>query len=127
MNNKLLTREQFKEAVFKRDKQKCICCGKPAVDAHHLLERKLFTDGGYYLNNGVSLCEECHLEAETTEYSVEELRLKAGIVIAVLPINFESSKTYDKWGNEIKDGELIPGPLFHDKGCQTMLAAKKRY
>jgi hypothetical protein len=122
----LLTREKFKELVFKRDKHKCICCAQPAVDAHHLLERKLFTDGGYYLNNGVSLCAGCHLKAETTELTVEELRQKANIIALVLPINFQASKKYDKWGNELLDGNLIPGPLFNDKGCQTMLAQKPK-
>lgn len=123
---KLLSREQFKSSVFKRDNNKCICCAKPTVDAHHLLDRKLFSEGGYYLNNGVSLRETCHLKAETTESSVEELRQKAKIVAIILPIDFNSSKTYDKWGNEIRDGALIPGPLFHDKGCQTMLAVKQK-
>ena len=124
--NYLLSREQFKLAVFKRDKMSCVVCKDAAVDAHHLLERKLFSDGGYYLNNGVSLCEHCHLRAETTELSVEHLRQLAKIINVVLPVGFYTHKTYDKWGNEIKDGQLIPGPLFDDKGCQVMLATKKK-
>ena len=37
--NKLLTRDQFREAVFARDNHKCVFCHQPAVDAHHILER----------------------------------------------------------------------------------------
>lgn len=94
----LLTREQFKESVFKRDKYKCIICKKPAVDAHHILERKLFEDGGYYLDNGASLCSDCHIKAESTFISVEELRNTIGINNPVLPKNFSSAIIYDKWG-----------------------------
>lgn len=52
----LLTRDDFREFVFKRDNHKCVVCGEPAVDAHHILERRLFHDSGYYLDNGASLC-----------------------------------------------------------------------
>src|SRR5271163_4187653 len=52
---KLLTREEFKQKVFQRDNNLCIVCQAPAVDAHHLIERKLFADSGYYLDNGVSV------------------------------------------------------------------------
>lgn len=69
----VLSREIFRESVFKQDGHKCVCCSKPAVDAHHILERRLFTDGGYYLDNGASVCEEHHLAAERTVLSVEEL------------------------------------------------------
>jgi 5-methylcytosine-specific restriction endonuclease McrA len=60
----LLTREQYKNAVFKRDNHTCIFCDLPAVDAHHILDRKLFADGGYYLSNGASVCEQHHWDCE---------------------------------------------------------------
>lgn len=122
----LLTRDEFKNKVFKRDKHKCVNCFDKAVDAHHLIERKLFNDGGYYLDNGVSLCEKCHLLAEATILSVEELRSIAKISSIIIPHNFEFGKTYDKWGNVIENDSLIPGPLFNDLGCQKMLALKKK-
>ena len=76
---KLLTRIAFKERVFERDSGKCVFCGEPAVDAHHILDRKLFPDGGYYLSNGASVCAIDHMRCETTEYSVELVREKCGI------------------------------------------------
>lgn len=81
----LLTRDQFREAVFARDGRCCVICGAGAVDAHHILERKLWVDGGYYLDNGASVCEGCHLRAESTEVSCEELRGRCGIDRVLLP------------------------------------------
>lgn len=121
----LLTRDQFREAVFKRDKHKCVVCGLPAVDAHHIMERKLFQDGGYYLNNGASLCSGCHLKAETTEISVEYLCTCCGIKEVLLPTGFDPGKEYDKWGNEIlPNGSRLRGPLFEDKSVQRALGKR---
>ena len=81
----LLTRIEFKEQVFKRDNHKCIICNKDAADAHHIIDRSLFSDNGYYLDNGVSLCSECHIKAEQTIISCKELRTKANIQNIIYP------------------------------------------
>lgn len=62
----LLTREEFKKQVFARTNEKCCVpgCSCKAVDAHHIMDRKLWSDGGYYLSNGAALCEKHHLDAE---------------------------------------------------------------
>lgn len=62
----LLTREEFKKQVFAKTGGKCCVpgCTEDAVDAHHIMDRKLWNDGGYYLSNGAALCEKHHLEAE---------------------------------------------------------------
>ncbi len=67
---KLLTRDQFRASVFARDGHTCVFCGAKAADAHHIIERKLWGNGGYYLDNGASVCEPCHLRCESTEFSV---------------------------------------------------------
>ena len=43
MEAKLLTRNEFREGVFARDNHTCVVpdCNKEAVDAHHIIERKL--------------------------------------------------------------------------------------
>ena len=51
----LLTRDAFRNAVFERDGHLCVICKEPAIDVHHIIERRLFSDGGYYIDNGVSL------------------------------------------------------------------------
>jgi hypothetical protein len=118
----LLTRTNFKEACFTRDRNQCVNCHLPAVDAHHILERRLFSDGGYYLDNGVSLCADCHLAAESTILDCTTLRLQAGITNVVLPPHFFADQEYDKWGNAIVEhGQRMKGELFDEEPVQKML------
>lgn len=118
----LFSRAEFREEVFKRDSFRCVICGNPAVDAHHIFERRLFTDGGYYLDNGASLCAQHHLEAERTILSCEEIRSKAGIKNVILPEHFYSDYNYDKWGNIILSGGMrLKGELFYDESVQIVL------
>lgn len=118
----LLSRVQFKDSVFLRDGGLCVNCKNVAVDAHHLLERRLWKDGGYYLSNGVSLCGDCHLLAEKTLLSVNELREKANITNIIVPDGFDESEYYDKWGNIINEnGTIFKGALFYDSSVQKIL------
>lgn len=120
----LLTREAFKVAVLARSSGLCVFCQKPAVDAHHILERKLFSDGGYRLCNGAAVCARHHWDCETTVISTEEVRQACGIESICLPEGFDPAKRYDKWGNEIlPDGRLQAGPLAEDVGMQRALKA----
>jgi hypothetical protein len=119
---KLLSREEFNEQVFKRDNYKCVMCGEPAVDAHHILDRKLFKDGGYYLSNGSSVCSDCHYKCEKTTISVEEVREACGITEPMLPEGLKEGVVYDKWGNEVlENGFRNKGVLFNDDGVQKIL------
>lgn len=120
---KLLTRDEFREGVFARDNHQCIVCKAPPADAHHLLERRLWGDGGYYLENGVSLCETDHLKAESTEYDVQYLRDLAGITRVVLPSHLYDDQVYDKWGNPVlPNGTRLRGDLFQDASVQKVMA-----
>lgn len=117
-----MTRDEFRKAVFERDKYKCVICGKPAVDAHHIIERKLWLDGGYYLDNGASLCGLHHLYAEWTIITVEVLRHACGITNICIPPHFHKDVIYDKWGNIIMpDGTRLRGELFYDESVQKIL------
>ena len=134
----LLTRDQFRTAVFERDGHRCVICGAregdrlhdsghPArLDAHHIIERRLWSDGGYYLDNGATLCDYsmhgCHMDAETTSLSVERIREAAGITKIILPEDMYPDHVYDKWGNTIlADGRRTKGPLFNDASVQKVL------
>lgn len=111
----LLTRDKFREGVFERDGHKCVMCDQPAQDAHHIIERRLFADGGYHLDNGASLCGEHHLEAERTTLSPQELREVIGITKPVLPEHLYRDQEYDKWGNPmLPNGTRLKGDLFND-------------
>lgn len=119
----LLTRDEFRKAVFERDDHKCVACGAPAKDAHHIIERRLFGNGGYFLDNGASVCEPCHLKAESTVLSCDELRKLCDIQTVVLPEHFYSDQPYDKWGNPIlPNGQRLKGELFHDASVQKVIA-----
>ena len=118
----LLDRDTFRESVFKRDGHKCVMCNEEAKDAHHIIERRLFHDGGYYINNGASLCEKHHIEAEQTTLTCDEIREAAKIETIVLPQHFYTDVEYDKWGNEIlANGTRIKGDLFDDPSVQKIL------
>lgn len=123
MTFKLLTRDQFRNATFERDKHLCVMCKiNPAVDAHHIMERRLFDNGGYYLENGASVCGQCHMKCETTEYSVEDVRIACNIQRPCLPPHLYEDQPYDKWGNPIlPNKQRVRGELFFDESVQKVL------
>lgn len=119
---KLLTRDEFRESVFARDDHKCVVCGEPAKDAHHIIERRLWDDGGYYIDNGASLCEKHHIEAETTDLCCDYIRECANIEKVVLPEDYYPDHIYTKWGDIVlQSGQRMPGPLFNDESVQKIL------
>jgi hypothetical protein len=118
-----MERSDFRAAVFARDHGKCVVCGVDGVDAHHIIERRLWPDGGYHIDNGVTLCADCHIKAEQTILSPELLRLRAGIPSILIPDSLYVDQFYDKWGNPYIGTDLrSPGPLFHDPSVQKVLA-----
>ena len=121
--SKLLDRDAFREGVFLRDHYKCVICRLPATAAHHIVERRLFSDGGYYLDNGASLCDDCHIRAEETTLSCEDIRVACGITKPILPDHLYPDLVFDKWGNEIlSNGLRAKGELFDDESVQKILA-----
>lgn len=125
----LLSRDDFRESVKQRDKHKCIICGCQETStnklaAHHILERRLWSDSGYYISNGATLCSQHHIEAEQTKISCEELREAAGITEIALPDHMynDNDFTYDKWGNIIlPNATRLKGELFFDESVQKIL------
>jgi len=69
MSEKKSTRDDFRNAVFKRDGYACAMCGhKPEnvneLDAHHITDRTYMPFGGYCAANGISLCtDRCKKES----------------------------------------------------------------
>jgi 5-methylcytosine-specific restriction endonuclease McrA len=65
MLNKKETRRRFREGCFERDSHRCrVCKSSGKLDAHHITDRNEMPNGGYVLENGISLCEDCHMKAE---------------------------------------------------------------
>jgi len=120
---KLLTREEFRTKVFERDHYRCVFCKADAVDAHHIMERRLWDDGGYYLENGASVCTPCHILCEKTYYSTADVRKATGITRILLPDHFYDDQEFDKWGNPVMpNGQRLRGELFYDGSVQKIMA-----
>jgi 5-methylcytosine-specific restriction endonuclease McrA len=93
-STKKQVRAQFRRDVFQRDRYRCQLCGKLYskevaeiyLDAHHITNRDNMTNGGYVVENGVSLCKlrevqsipSCHEKAEAGTISAEALYSKVG-------------------------------------------------
>lgn len=134
---KLLGRSEFREAVFVRDKHTCVIpgCGRPAEDAHHIIERALWSDGGYYVENGASLCDlngtGHHMDAEHGIITPDELRDLCGIKEVALPEDWDDSLTYDKWGKVVNwSGKYprtfhLPSSLTKYKDDKTLHSVKE--
>ena len=119
----LLERDQFRELVFDRDKYACVICGADGQDAHHIMERRLFPNGGYYLENGATLCGPCHLRAEQTTLTVSQILEAIGASHPVLPPHLYGDQAYDKWGNPIlPNGTRLRGELYDDPSVRKVLA-----
>lgn len=120
---RLLSRDNFRELVLERDHRRCVFCGQPAIDAHHIIERRLWPDGGYYLDNGASVCAEHHIQCEQTTLSVEQTREACGITTTRVPPHLYADQPYDKWGNPVLlNGQRLRGELFFDESIQKILA-----
>jgi len=122
-NLKMPSRDAFREAVLSRDGGQCVLCGNSSADAYHILDQRLWTDGGYDVDNGVSLCHEHHRALETTAISVEAVRTACGIIKPILPDHLYLDETYDTWGNILlTNGQRLKGDLFFDISVQEALA-----
>lgn len=118
----LLTRNQFRESVLARDNHTCIFCSEKADAAHHIIDRRAFADGGYYLDNGAAVCAFHHLQCEMTLISVEEVRLAAGVSNICLPPEVYEGERFDKWLNMyLPSGLRTKGQLFFDPAVQKVL------
>ena len=57
--------EKVRNQVLERDNYKCVVCGKPATQVHHIHLRSKRKDLLYVKNNLVSLCNDCHCHQST--------------------------------------------------------------
>ncbi|MBR2240020.1 MAG: HNH endonuclease [Bacilli bacterium] len=60
--------EQVRNQILERDNFKCIVCGKPATQVHHIHLRSKRKDLIYEKNNLVSLCDKCHFHQSNDLY-----------------------------------------------------------
>lgn len=55
--------KSWRKAVYERDNYTCQCCGSKSkrINAHHIKNYATNPDLRYDVTNGITLCEECHL------------------------------------------------------------------
>ena len=59
----------WRTSVFERDNYTCQECGKRhGLNAHHILPYRDWKEHALLLNNGITLCEDCHRETIYNEY-----------------------------------------------------------
>ena len=61
--------EEIRQKALSRDNFKCIVCGKPATQVHHIHLRSKRKDLIYNLNNLVSLCSKHHFHRSAYKYN----------------------------------------------------------
>jgi len=114
-----MRRSIFREEVFDRDDGKCVVptCNSDAADAHHIIERKLWDNGGYISDNGASVCSRHHHLAEANAIPPQAFWRWIDVTDVPLPETItgqngvtrvdlsDSSKSpkvaYDKWGEPL--------------------------
>lgn len=86
-----LSREQFETVVFQRNDGRCEVpeCAETADDAHHIIERDQWSDGGYYRQNGIALCSAHHRDAEANRFPPAACWYWLGIDEPPLPDSIE--------------------------------------
>lgn len=115
---KLLTRTEFREAVMARSGYFCCVpgCVNPAEDAHHIIERRLWPDGGYYVENGAAVCDVDgtghHRDCENNLILPDQLREWCEITQVALPPDWDDTLTYNKWGDVVNWNGKYPR-TFH--------------
>lgn len=113
-----MTRGEFRERCVDRDGGQCLV---PACDSrvtedpdgpgevHHILERKLWDDGGYVPRNGASVCNEHHRLAESNIIPPQAFWRWIGVTDPPLPNDrLVTDKDVNKWG------EALPTPRWQE-------------
>lgn len=95
-------RSQFRENCFERDNHICIVpwCEKDAEDAHHIIERAEWDNGGYFKKNGASVCSHHHKAAEENLIPPQAFWFWLGIDKPKTPEGLD--RHINKWGTEFE-------------------------
>ena len=55
--------KNWRKNVYERDNYKCVSCGsKEKINAHHILSWNHYSEKRYDVDNGITLCEKCHIK-----------------------------------------------------------------
>jgi len=72
---------EWRNEVFKRDNYTCVECGvKGNINAHHIKEWHQYPELRFDLDNGITLCVECHVKKHPgKENLIRKARYKKGV------------------------------------------------
>lgn len=100
--------EEIRAQVLERDNYKCVVCGKPATQVHHIHLRSKRKDLLYEMNNLVSLCDKHHDHSSEDGLERVNRRIaeKRGICLWLL-LNIAGMKD-EEYENlkDLKEGEV---------------------
>lgn len=66
-NRDLTENINWRNEVFRRDNFKCTICDNKEIEAHHLNGYTEFKESRFNINNGVTLCKNCHKSYHKTK------------------------------------------------------------
>lgn len=98
-DEKRKVRTEFRLAVFERDGFTCRACGaRGKLDAHHIMPRENFENGGYVVENGISLCVDvCHVSAENAlKYGDPNVAMSPIALYELIDSSLGAAKIADK-------------------------------
>lgn len=58
----------WSQKVKQRDNYTCVLCGAPGEHAHHIKPVSYFYDHRYDVNNGITLCKQCHITVHRCDF-----------------------------------------------------------
>ena len=86
--------QEVRQKVLERDGGKCVVCGKPATQVHHIHLRSKRRDLVFEINNLVSLCDKHHNHISTDGlYEVNERIARAKHITVDELLKFAETKT----------------------------------
>ena len=68
----------WRNAVYERDNNLCVKCGAIGKVAHHILSFSAYPDKRYDIDNGITLCDNCHSLEHKWKGVVDNVKFKEG-------------------------------------------------
>ena len=66
-NRDLIENINWRNLIFKRDNYKCKICENKKIEAHHLNSYTNYPQERFNINNGITLCKDCHKSYHKTK------------------------------------------------------------